>query len=100
MNSKYIYTDGIDSVSLISYYQNLRQKVVLIVGYLRNSVRSFDGIDNKLFNYYNLDDCNVDNVSVDDICKTLNDRISYLNNTVIPAIDIKIRNIKAEASSI
>ena len=98
MNSKYIYTNGMDSISLVSYYQVLRQRVQRIVSYLKDTIRVFDEMDVSLLNYYNLDDCNVDSVNINDIYKTLSDRVSYLSNTVIPAIDTKIRSIKADTS--
>ena len=100
MNSKYIYTNGMDSISLIEYYQTLRYKLSRIVYNMRNAVKVFSDIDSSLYKYYSLDDNSVDIVSIESIYKTLNDRISYLSNTVIPAIDIKIRRINAEANKV
>lgn len=94
MNSRYINVSGLDDATLLNYYKNLKKQVQSIVYYLNKCVNSLNGVDGVLMKNYNIDDNRVDKINVESLCETLKDRVSYLNYTLIPSIDSKIRNLK------
>ena len=78
---------GLDNTLNIYYYEKLREKLNSVVYYLNKSISALDGIDSNITKNYN-------NVNVNSICENLRDRVSYLNNTVIPLINSKINSLK------
>ena len=85
---------GLDNTLNIYYYEKLREKLNSVVYYLNKSISALDGIDSNITKNYNIEDAKVSNVNVNSICENLRDRVSYLNNTVIPLINSKINSLK------
>lgn len=76
------------------YYEKLKEKLNSVVYYLKKSINALDGIGSDLTNNYNIDDSKVEKINVDSVCKNLRDRVSYLNNTIIPLVNSKINSLK------
>lgn len=76
------------------YYEKLKEKLESVVYYLKKSINVLDGIDSNLTNSYSVDESKIESVNVNSTCKVLRDRVSYLNNTIMPLVNSKINSLK------
>ncbi len=98
MYAQYIYTDTLDNVIIIEYYEALRDRLNSIIYYLQKAINELESFNNDLFDYYSIDNLKVNNVNILDIKEKLTDRVKYLNDTVIQFINEKINILQQDLS--
>ena len=93
MNTYYVNLSDSDKTTVISYYENLRDKIYSMIYYLGQSISALNGVNASLLKNYNIDDSKISNVDIESLRENLKDRVSYLRYTVIPSIDSKINSL-------
>ena len=64
MYAQYIYTDTLDNVIIIEYYEALRDRLNSIIYYLQKAINELESFNNDSFDYYSIDNLKVNNVNI------------------------------------
>lgn len=94
MRIQYVTTSGLDKETTINYYNKLDEQLRCIVKYLKKSLDSLNEFKCDLSDYYLIDDSTVSDIDITSIKKDISSKISYIENTILPAIKSKTKGIK------
>lgn len=86
------FISGINNVINNHYYEKLRENLNNVLYYLNKSIESLNAVDDVLINVYSIDENTVNEVSVKTLKEDLKNKVSYLNNNIIPSINSKINS--------
>lgn len=78
----------------VYYYENLREKIYNIINILNQSIKSLNNIEGTISDKFCIDDVLVKEMNFNSVNDMLKNRVSYLNNTIIPSINSKINSLK------
>ena len=94
MRIQYVTTNGLDKETVINYYNKLDEQLRCIVKYLKRSLDNLNEFKCDLSDCYLIDDSTVSDVDITGIKKDISNKISYIENTILPAIKTKAKGIK------